>query len=74
MNTYLSIYIIAIQVQHNCKQACAYGRLLLDKDFETGGMYYHFCLYIFPQDEVVDVQLELGDESGPKDYFHGEYK
>ena len=23
------------------------------------------------QDEVVDVQLELGDESGPKDYFHG---
>ena len=40
----------------------------------SGHNQYHFCLYIFPQDEVVDVQLELGDESGPKDYFHGEYK
>ena len=25
------------------------------------------------QDELIDVQLELGDESGPKDYFHGRY-
>ena len=23
------------------------------------------------KDELVDVQLELGDEGGPKDYFHG---
>ena len=26
---------------------------------------------ICSQDEVVDIQLELGDETGPKDYFHG---
>ena len=25
------------------------------------------------KDELVDVQLELGDEGGPKDYFHGWY-
>ena len=30
--------------------------------------WYHQDL---DQDEVVDVQLELGDDSGPKDYFHG---